>query len=823
MLDPDISTHDAYRLLSRRHPDHAGGPGGITRRHFLAAIGMGAVAAPALGSFRDALAGSTIPEEWVGAPLTGDQAVIIVISLYGGNDGLNTVVPIDDGAYFHARPGLAIAASDVLPIGEGLGLHPSLPYLRALSDAGQVAIVQGVGDPRPDYSHFRSMGVWMDGSLSGGRGTGWLGRWLDGQPSSVGELGAVSLDVSVPLHVTGVTRRAVGVSPAGDGFGTDQSADKRRLFDTLSKMSAAPAGRGSLHDAFAATMRRQLELVEDLQPVFSTEAPAGEMARKLTIAARLINADLGVRIIDVGRSGFDTHTGQVAPHRDLLADLDEGLRAFFATLAPEKQNRVTLMTVSEFGRTVGVNGSGGTDHGSAAPLFVIGSAVKGGLYGQAPSLTRLDGNGQMTATVDFRSIYGTVIDGWMGGGGSDIVGGSFERFDLFRSGPGGALTGRPTPIVVVPPSTASGFTPMAPRRLFDTRDGTGGRATPLGAREGWTVPVRDLAGLPADAVAVAINLTAVGATVPTYVTAWPSGLNRPLASNLNPVPGMAVPNMAIVRLGADGGISLYNNAGSVHLVGDIVGWFSPSSVNGLVPLVPARVLDTRDGTGGRSGAIGQGETIDLQVIGHGGVPAGTVAVALNVAVTEPTAAGYLTVYPSGVARPLASNVNMVAGQTVPNLVLCGVGANGCVSIVNSTGATHVVADVLGAFVPYAGGKYVALPPARVLDTRDGTGADRSRIGQRPLVVPVRGRGGVPAGGVGAVVMNVTAVAPSRDTYVTVHPSDVTRPLAANLNVVAGQVIPNLVVGRPGADGGLAFSNNGGDVDLVADVVGYFTT
>ena len=822
MLDPDISTDDAYRLLSRPDTDHLVGPYGWTRRGFLAAVGMGVVAAPALGSLRNAVAASGIPGEWVGAPLTGSDAVLVVISLYGGNDGLNTVVPIGDPAYGPTRSGIAVPAHEALAIGGGVGLHPSLPYLKALSDAGQVAVVQGVGSARPDYSHFRSMGIWMDGSFNGSNGTGWLGRWLDGQSAAIGDLGAVSIDLSVPLHMVGSTRRAVGVSPNGDGFGTDQSADRQRLFDTLSAMASAPSGRGAMHDLYASTMHRQLELAEDLMPMFTVELPGGDLARKLTIAARLVNADLGVRVIDVGLSGFDTHTGQVDPHRRLLADLDEGLRAFYATLAPERQNRVTLMTVSEFGRTVSVNGSGGTDHGSAAPLFVIGSAVRGGLYGEAPSLTRLDADGQMTATVDFRSVYGSVIDGWMGGGGSDIVGGAFERFDLFRSAPGNPLTGQPTPIVVVAPSTASGFTPTAPRRLFDTRDGTGGRATPLGARESWRVAVRDAAGLPADAIAVAINLTAVDATAPTYVTAWPSGLNRPLASNLNPVPGVAAPNMAIVRLGADGGIDLYNNAGSVHLVGDIVGWFSPSSVNGMRPLVPARLLDTRDGTGGRIGPLGHGETLDLQVTGRGEVPADAVAVAMNVTVTEPTSPSYLTVWPSGPTRPLASNVNMVAGQTVPNLVLCGVGNGGRVSIVNNTGNTHVVVDVLGAFVPGSGGRYVALPPARVLDTRDGTGTVRAPIGQQPLSVPVRGRGGVPADGVSAVVMNVTAVSPDRDTFVTVHPADLPRPLASNLNAAAGQVIPNLVIGRPGDDGRLAFTNNGGRIDLVSDIVGYFT-
>jgi hypothetical protein len=165
---------------------------------------------------------------------------------------------------------------------------------------------------------------------------------------------------------------------------------------------------------------------------------------------------------------------------------------------------------------------------------------------------------------------------------------------------------------------------------------------------------------------------------------------------------------------------------------------------------------------------------------------------------------------------------MVPGQTVPNMVLTRVGANGKISIFNNTGSTDVVIDVLGAFHPNASGRYVALSPRRVLDTREGLGAPLAKVGQAPLEVTLGGKGGVPSNGVSGVMLNVTAVSPTASTYITVYPGGSDRPLASNLNLLAGQVVPNMVLARLGSQGTVMMFNNGGVVDLVADVVGYFT-
>ena len=241
-------------------------------------------------------------------------------------------------------------------------------------------------------------------------------------------------------------------------------------------------------------------------------------------------------------------------------------------------------------------------------------------------------------------------------------------------------------------------------------------------------------------------------------------------------------------------------------------------------VTPARILDTRAGTGAARAPVGPGGQIDVTVTGVGGVPvSGVAAVVLNVTATDVTAQeSFLTVFPAGAPRPLASSLNMLAGQTVPNLVVARVGAGGKVSIFNNAGSTAVVADVAGWYgVPGAGGRYTPVAPARVLDTRTGTGGTSGKVaGGTSIDLDVRGVGGLPST-VGAVVLNVTATdLDGADTFVTVYPTGVTRPLASNLNVTSGQSVPNLVV-TPTGDGRVTLYSNAGTVHLVADVQGWY--
>jgi len=435
MLDPDISTAQARALLAVPDLDDGpAGPLGWSRRQFLQAIGMGAFSGMAIGTLGEQFFGD-LPDAWAAPPIGANDGILVLIVLYGGNDGLNTVIPYSDPAYQASRSNIAIPVESSLPLDGTLALHPELGYVKSLYDAGDVAIVQGVGYPNPDLSHFSSMAIWMNGQFgSSAPTTGWLGRWLDGLPPAASLAGA-SIDTSVPLHMLGAARRAVAVTP-GDLFGTVGTAEDARMFAGIRAMAAASGGRGQWHDAFAATMARQLDVATEVAPAFTGTFPPRGLERDLTVAARLINANIGLRVLDIGRGGFDHHDNEPSKHQDLLRDLNIGIQNFYATLAPEFADRVTMLTVSEFGRTPGSNASLGTDHGTAAPLFVIGQQVKGGLYGAQPSLTALDQNKRMFSTVDFRAVYGTIIDGWLGGGGSTVVNGPFENLGFFEAGPG---------------------------------------------------------------------------------------------------------------------------------------------------------------------------------------------------------------------------------------------------------------------------------------------------------------------------------------------------------------------------------------------------
>lgn len=386
------------------------------------------------------------------------------------------------------------------------------------------------------------------------------------------------------------------------------------------------------------------------------------------------------------------------------------------------------------------------------------------------------------------------------------------------------------PLMAAWRSPPNKFTSLVPARVLDTRVGAatadglfaGGGA--LGANSQLDLAVAGRGGVPAiRAGAVVLNLTAVNPTAAGYITAWPTGSARPQTSNLNFTVGDVIPNLVVTKLGTDGKVSLYNPSGKTDLVADVAGWFPDSS--SFAPLQPSRLLDTR--TSGT--AVRAGTELDLTVTGRGGVPAsGVGAVVLNLTVTDPSTAGFVTAWPAGTPLPVASNINFVPGQTVANLVIVKVGANGQVALFNSSGNTDLVADVVGWFP--ATSELTALTPARLLDTRqgmrtsDGQFAGAGAIGSAgELDLTVIGRGGVPSSGVGAVVLNIAAVTPSANGYLTVWPAGSTLPYASNLNFMAGTVVQNLVIAKVGSNGKVAIYNPTGSTNVVADVVGWFAS
>jgi hypothetical protein len=277
-------------------------------------------------------------------------------------------------------------------------------------------------------------------------------------------------------------------------------------------------------------------------------------------------------------------------------------------------------------------------------------------------------------------------------------------------------------------------------------------------------------------------------------------------------------------------VSLFNRGGDTHVIADVVGWYDDGTgASGALfsPLAPSRILDTRFGNGALTAKVGPQSSIDLQVTGRGGVPAaGVSAVVVNVTVTEPTQGSHLTVWPTGTARPLASNLNYVGRQTVPNLVVAKVGSGGKVSLFNNSGQTHLIADVVGYYGvegATTGARYTALVPDRVLDTRTGNGAPAVKVGPRSSIdLQVTGRGGVPAAGVSGVVLTVTATDPTVGSHLTVWPTGSDQPLASNLNFVAGTTISNSVFVKTGTGGKVSIFNNSGQVNVVAEVVGWYS-
>lgn len=423
-----------------------------------------------------------------------------------------------------------------------------------------------------------------------------------------------------------------------------------------------------------------------------------------------------------------------------------------------------------------------------------------------PTDPNCDGGGQCTSQGQRRLAIGQVV-------------GSGDALSVVPFNQGGACGAGGASAAVA----KGAFTPLSPARVLDTRTAVGAARFPLGPGRAIPVQVRGVGGVPSSGVAaVALNVTATEATLGGFVTVHPTDVGRPATSNLNMVPGQTIPSLVIAKVGPDGRACIYNDAGTTHVIADVVGWFADGTASGasLTALAPARVLDTRRGLGA-AGPLGEKRTFDVTVTGVGGVPAsGVSGVVLNVTTDRPTGVrSFVTVWPTGEARPDASSLNMVAGETAPNLVFARVGAGGKVSFFNDLGDTHLLADVLGWFgtAPASSGNFTPVSPARVLDTR-ASGA----VGARASVdLTVLGRGGVPSSGVTAVVLNVTATRPSARTYITVWPTGSARPDASNLNVVAGQSRPNLVIARVGADGRVSLYNDAGTTDLLADVVGWF--
>ncbi|HEY3611307.1 MAG TPA: DUF1906 domain-containing protein [Pseudonocardiaceae bacterium] len=373
-----------------------------------------------------------------------------------------------------------------------------------------------------------------------------------------------------------------------------------------------------------------------------------------------------------------------------------------------------------------------------------------------------------------------------------------------------------TPAVPV----TSGFVPTSPTRVLDTRNGTGAPQAKLGGGATLALPVfGGTANVPIDTTAVVLNVTATNPTVASFLTVFPDGGNVPGASNLNFTPGETIPNLVVVPV-TDGSVDFINLTGSVDVVADLFGYYTPSGGEGLNAVPPTRILDTRNGTGAPQAKLQANQTLVLTVLGSpAGIPSTASGVILNVTVTNPSESGFLSVFPFGQPVPNTSNLNFTAGETIPNLVMVPINS-GNVTIYNRSGSVDVIADVFGY---YANGvrDFTPVAPTRLLDTRNGTGAPVAKVQpNQTLNLRVANLAGVPST-VSSIVLNVTVTNPTAASFLSAFPGgEAVLPTVSNLNFTAGETIPNLVI-VPVTNGSVNLYNKSGTVDVIADVFGYF--
>jgi uncharacterized protein (DUF1501 family) len=361
---------------------------------------------------------------------------LLVVNLQGGNDGLNTVIPYGDAAYYRGRPSIGVPPGDVLRIDSSLGLNPKLAGLKALYDGQRVAILQGVHYPNPNLSHFRSTEIWQTAAPDRYVNTGWIGRYLDDAGTGKDNLfKGVAIGPVLPKMMVSDKSDVPAIADLrGFNYGAardEQASADRILFGSGNKYSFdspyLQLVQDIEHDARAASLQLP-HLVAGYKPAVAY--PKTPFAQGLNLISAIVNADLGTKVFYVSLGSFDTHVAQRVRQDALLDQFASGIDAFYQDLTAHKaDDRVLTMTFSEFGRRVQENANRGTDHGTAAPMFLIGGGVKGGIYGDHPSLSDLD-FGNLKWHTDFRSVYATILERWLGIKPDVVLGSAFPALNF---------------------------------------------------------------------------------------------------------------------------------------------------------------------------------------------------------------------------------------------------------------------------------------------------------------------------------------------------------------------------------------------------------
>ncbi|HEV2137888.1 MAG TPA: DUF1501 domain-containing protein [Nitrososphaerales archaeon] len=415
----------------------------IDRRTFLKQLAVEAGAVPSLTPFSY---GPAVMEAVPGSQSVLSNAnnrTLLVVQLGGGNDGINTVVPYSQQAYYQARPTLALQPNELLQIDGNVGLHPSMGGLMTLLKSHNAAILQGVGYANPNRSHFESTVIWESGSTDNSLAGGWLGRYLDAAKRTDPRVTAVNMGGFVPLTLTGWTSRGLSMD----------SLDRFRVFptptaetetldeDTIKLMNeVACTACQEYSSLIGAMMQAGLDATAASDTIakaasnYKTNAkyPQDDFGNRMKLAAEIAGSNLNPKIVYVELGGFDTHTNQKGQQADLLKTLSDGIAAFYQDMSDKgRANDTLIMTFSEFGRRVQENGNRGTDHGTAEPLFAVGGKVSSNLYGTTPSLTDLD-QGDIKYGIDFREFYASVLDDWLGVDSSVILGQKYNKLSVFQ-------------------------------------------------------------------------------------------------------------------------------------------------------------------------------------------------------------------------------------------------------------------------------------------------------------------------------------------------------------------------------------------------------
>lgn len=365
-----------------------------------------------------------------------DDRVLVVVQLGGGNDGLNTVVPFENDLYYNARPKIGLKQDRLLKLNDQLGLNDALKPVMPFFENGELAVIQGVGYPNPDRSHFRSMEIWHTASDSADYlGDGWIGRYFDNNCSGAAQPQVgLALDADRPQAFGSALGYGVSTTdPNTFGWNPGKGADTEANFQALNTGKAQNDTLDFLRHTTTAAIHSSNEVrTAAKRGKIQMEGGKGRGARvnQLDTVAGLIRGGLATRIYYVSTSGFDTHAGQAGKHEQLLGGVAGALARFQRQLEKDgTADRVTTMVFSEFGRRVGENGSAGTDHGTAAPMFLLGKSVRGGVHGETPSLSDLD-RGDLKYSTDFRQVYATVLEKWLQADAKAVLKQSFDPINI---------------------------------------------------------------------------------------------------------------------------------------------------------------------------------------------------------------------------------------------------------------------------------------------------------------------------------------------------------------------------------------------------------